>query len=249
MQLVKKVDKSRKQKRTRREVVGAERRLHYGGPRKPRPFVIFLHKHQFNFVRNIKTASQHCLSVTALATRSREASSALSSTPIRASTLPPTCSPNRHTTCTYPSQSTTSIPSPLSPTSLPIRHHAPQRCQHSHQPHPSPIRQKAQDPTPRPHRSQSMHGTHVRRSKYAKATLSPSHTLTHCLDCWASTSSTTQASNTSTSAFSCAALEQALRECMDFSRKPPSQKSTINYHLQRLYPNIRGKTKKKGSLG
>ncbi|RMZ77047.1 hypothetical protein DV738_g4622, partial [Chaetothyriales sp. CBS 135597] len=57
------------------------------------------------------------------------------------------------------------------------------------------------------------------------------------------------ASSAAASALSCAALEQALRECMDFNRKTPEQKSTINYHLQRLYPNIRGKTRRKGSLG
>lgn len=67
------------------------------------------------------------------------------------------------------------------------------------------------------------------------------------LTCWASTASAASAGNTSS--LNCAALEQALRECMDFSRKTPSKKSTINYHLQRLYPNVAGPRKRRGSLG
>ena len=44
------------------------------------------------------------------------------------------------------------------------------------------------------------------------------------------------------------ALEQALRECMDFSKKQPPKKNDINYHLHRLFPNISGPKKRKGVL-
>lgn len=44
------------------------------------------------------------------------------------------------------------------------------------------------------------------------------------------------------------ALEQALRECMDFSKQQPPQRNDINYHLQRLYPKIKGPTKRQGVL-
>ncbi|KPI43667.1 uncharacterized protein AB675_6749 [Cyphellophora attinorum] len=47
---------------------------------------------------------------------------------------------------------------------------------------------------------------------------------------------------------SACALEQALRECMDFSKKQPPKKNNINYHLSRLYPKIRGPQKKDGVL-
>ncbi|EXJ95031.1 hypothetical protein A1O1_00149 [Capronia coronata CBS 617.96] len=42
----------------------------------------------------------------------------------------------------------------------------------------------------------------------------------------------------------CGHLEKALRDCMDAPSPPPKAKSTINYHLGRLYPNISGPKKK-----
>lgn len=70
----------------------------------------------------------------------------------------------------------------------------------------------------------------------------------HDLGCWASSSSQAAAGG-SGSSLNCAALEQALRECMDFSKRSGQTKSEFNYHLSRLYPKIRGPRKKKGSIG
>lgn len=59
-------------------------------------------------------------------------------------------------------------------------------------------------------------------------------------DCWGSSAQ---------SAGGCANLEAALRECMDAPRPAKSSKSSINYHLGRLFPQIRGPRKKGGSIG
>lgn len=63
------------------------------------------------------------------------------------------------------------------------------------------------------------------------------------IDCWASS-----ASQTASGALNCMALEQALRECMDFNKKQTPKKNDINYHLQRLFPKIRGPQKRTGVL-
>ncbi|KAI5273873.1 hypothetical protein E4T47_02922 [Aureobasidium subglaciale] len=61
--------------------------------------------------------------------------------------------------------------------------------------------------------------------------------LTHALSgCWASSGYTAQG---------CAALEQQLRACMDAPKAASSGKSSINYHLSRLYPQIIGPHKRK----
>jgi hypothetical protein len=59
-------------------------------------------------------------------------------------------------------------------------------------------------------------------------------------DCWGSSSQ---------SSGGCAHLEKALRECMDVPRPAKGSKSSINYHLGRLFPQIRGPRKRKGSIG
>ncbi|KAL8851682.1 MAG: hypothetical protein Q9221_003413 [Calogaya cf. arnoldii] len=58
--------------------------------------------------------------------------------------------------------------------------------------------------------------------------------MTSMLGCWASSGY---------SAPGCMALEQSLRACMDQPKPPEQKKNTINYHLMRLYPNIRGPKK------
>ncbi|KAK8215309.1 40S ribosomal protein mrp10 [Zalaria obscura] len=60
--------------------------------------------------------------------------------------------------------------------------------------------------------------------------------MSSVLGCWASSGYTTQG---------CAALEQQLRACMDAPRPKQQKKSTINYHLSRLYPQIIGPHKRK----
>ncbi|KAL2059417.1 hypothetical protein ABVK25_000710 [Lepraria finkii] len=59
--------------------------------------------------------------------------------------------------------------------------------------------------------------------------------MTSVLGCWASSGN---------AAAGCAALEQSLRACMDAPRPKGQKKNTINYHLMRLYPKIRGPTKR-----
>ena len=44
-------------------------------------------------------------------------------------------------------------------------------------------------------------------------------------------------------------IEKALKECMDKPRPETNNKPSINYHLGRLYPKVRGPEKRKGSLG
>ncbi|GAB7340225.1 hypothetical protein MBLNU457_6690t1 [Dothideomycetes sp. NU457] len=60
--------------------------------------------------------------------------------------------------------------------------------------------------------------------------------MTSVLGCWASSGYTAQG---------CAVLEQQLRACMDQPRPKSQKKSTINYHLSRLYPQMVGPHKKK----
>ncbi|KAK1990771.1 CHCH domain-containing protein [Colletotrichum falcatum] len=60
--------------------------------------------------------------------------------------------------------------------------------------------------------------------------------MTSVLACWASAGF---------SSTGCAALENAMRNCMDRPRKEKPAPSTINYHLGRMYdqvvPNSKGK--------
>lgn len=67
--------------------------------------------------------------------------------------------------------------------------------------------------------------------------------MTAMLSCWASSANATGGSQ------GCAGLEKALRECMDKPRPKSGHKSNINYHLSRLYPQIKGPERRKGSLG
>ncbi|KAF7511924.1 hypothetical protein GJ744_003157 [Endocarpon pusillum] len=60
------------------------------------------------------------------------------------------------------------------------------------------------------------------------------------LSCWASSGLGTT---------TCMAAEQSLRNCMDAPKPPKTNKSTVNYHLARLYPKISGPQRRKGSLG
>ncbi|KAI4795853.1 hypothetical protein E4T44_11322 [Aureobasidium sp. EXF-8845] len=59
--------------------------------------------------------------------------------------------------------------------------------------------------------------------------------LTCSTGCWASSGYTAQG---------CAALEQQLRACMDAPKAGQTKKSSINYHLSRLYPQIIGPHKR-----
>lgn len=64
--------------------------------------------------------------------------------------------------------------------------------------------------------------------------------MSSVLACWASAGFSTAG---------CASLENALRECMDSPPKAPKQRSTINYHLMRMYdrviPNVDPKKRKR----
>ncbi|ROW02553.1 hypothetical protein VPNG_07843 [Cytospora leucostoma] len=55
------------------------------------------------------------------------------------------------------------------------------------------------------------------------------------LSCWASAGYATAG---------CAAVENALRECMDGPKAPPKKRNNINYHLSRFQKYIEGNTKK-----
>ncbi|KAG5294628.1 mitochondrial 37S ribosomal protein YmS-T [Histoplasma ohiense] len=61
--------------------------------------------------------------------------------------------------------------------------------------------------------------------------------MTSVLSCWASNRSATSG---------CFALEQQLRTCMDNGKPQRKGKSTINYHLMRMFPKISGPRKKDG---
>ena len=63
------------------------------------------------------------------------------------------------------------------------------------------------------------------------------------LGCWASSA------NAGGQSAGCANLEKALRECMDKPKNVSGNKSNINYHLGRLYPQVAGPKRRKGSLG
>lgn len=69
------------------------------------------------------------------------------------------------------------------------------------------------------------------------------HNTNSHTDCWASSANATGGSA------GCAQLEKALRECMDKPRPKSGHKSNINYHLSRLYPQIKGPERRGGSLG
>ncbi|KAK3707581.1 40S ribosomal protein mrp10 [Vermiconidia calcicola] len=60
--------------------------------------------------------------------------------------------------------------------------------------------------------------------------------MSSVLGCWASQGQAAQG---------CAVLEQQLRACMDAKRPPVKEKSNINYHLSRFYPQIVGPHKRK----
>ncbi|KAJ0163543.1 37S ribosomal protein MRP10, mitochondrial [Colletotrichum tanaceti] len=53
--------------------------------------------------------------------------------------------------------------------------------------------------------------------------------MTTVLACWASAGYNTTG---------CAALENALRNCMDQPKQPKKPSSTINYHLGRMYDKV-----------
>ncbi|KAK4502802.1 hypothetical protein PRZ48_006228 [Zasmidium cellare] len=59
--------------------------------------------------------------------------------------------------------------------------------------------------------------------------------MSSVLGCWASSGY---------SAAGCAALEQNLRACMDARKTQQQKKSSINHHLSRFYPNIKGPHKR-----
>ncbi|KAK2744094.1 hypothetical protein FQN55_006962 [Onygenales sp. PD_40] len=61
--------------------------------------------------------------------------------------------------------------------------------------------------------------------------------MTSVLSCWASNKHNISG---------CFAIEQQLRACMDKKRPDPKAKSTVNYHLMRMFPKISGPRKKDG---
>jgi hypothetical protein len=67
--------------------------------------------------------------------------------------------------------------------------------------------------------------------------------MTAMLSCWASSNSVGGIRD------GCAALEETLRQCADKGEKQKLKKSDINFHLGRLWPRIKGPTRRKGSLG
>ncbi|RAL17244.1 mitochondrial 37S ribosomal protein mS37 [Aspergillus homomorphus CBS 101889] len=64
--------------------------------------------------------------------------------------------------------------------------------------------------------------------------------MSSMLSCWASAGATMEG---------CGALEQQLRACMDAPKPKAQGRSTINYHLMRMFPNVRGPQKKESVLG
>jgi len=58
--------------------------------------------------------------------------------------------------------------------------------------------------------------------------------MTSVLGCWASQGHASQF---------CERFEEALRTCMDTTKRIEPKKSTINYHMGRLYPKIAGPQK------
>ncbi|TPX12927.1 uncharacterized protein E0L32_006572 [Thyridium curvatum] len=62
--------------------------------------------------------------------------------------------------------------------------------------------------------------------------------MSSVLACWASAGYNTAG---------CAAVEQALRTCMDGPQPPPKRRNTINYHLSRMQKQIGGPRKQTGS--
>ncbi|EEH43033.1 mitochondrial 37S ribosomal protein YmS-T [Paracoccidioides brasiliensis Pb18] len=67
------------------------------------------------------------------------------------------------------------------------------------------------------------------------------HQANPCLavmtSCWASSRS---------GSGGCFSLEQQLKACMDTNKSQRAGKSTINYHLMRMFPKISGPRKKEG---
>ncbi|EGP89343.1 uncharacterized protein MYCGRDRAFT_29515, partial [Zymoseptoria tritici IPO323] len=59
--------------------------------------------------------------------------------------------------------------------------------------------------------------------------------MSSMLGCWASQGYTTAG---------CATIEQQLRVCMDARKPGAAKKSTINHHLSRFYPQIKGPFKR-----
>ncbi|KAL1957416.1 hypothetical protein VTO42DRAFT_5984 [Malbranchea cinnamomea] len=64
--------------------------------------------------------------------------------------------------------------------------------------------------------------------------------LSAVLNCWASAAGKSGG---------CAGLEQQLRNCVDGAKHRKTKKSTINYHLMRMFPKISGPRKRDGVLG
>ncbi|RPB24063.1 hypothetical protein L211DRAFT_837968 [Terfezia boudieri ATCC MYA-4762] len=62
--------------------------------------------------------------------------------------------------------------------------------------------------------------------------------MTAVLGCWASKGHQSGIEG-------CGKLEEALRVCMDTKKAAAPRKSTINYHLSRLYPKLIGPHKRK----
>ncbi|KAI5788870.1 hypothetical protein DFH27DRAFT_614464 [Peziza echinospora] len=62
--------------------------------------------------------------------------------------------------------------------------------------------------------------------------------MTAVLGCWASKGHASGIEG-------CGRLEEALRICMDTRKPTPERKSTINYHLSRLYSKLIGPHKRK----
>ena len=118
--------------------------------------------------------------------------------------------------------------------------HAPQRHLNRHPTHPPTIRLPPANPAPGQSRSKPLPRPHVRHVEYVLFHPPNTHFSNTHTDCWGSNSQ---------SAGGCAHLEAALRECMDAPRAAKTSKSSINYHLGRLFPQIRGPRKRGGSIG
>ncbi|EAS33947.3 mitochondrial 37S ribosomal protein YmS-T [Coccidioides immitis RS] len=94
-------------------------------------------------------------------------------------------------------------------------------------PKPVPTRMK-------PVRLQTIQSLRIQRPN--KQEQSPCQTaMSAVLNCWASAGHNIQG---------CHALEDQLRQCMDTAKYQKPKKSTINYHLMRMFPKISGPRKK-----
>ena len=148
---------------------------------------------------------------------------------------------------------------PLSSSStVTFRHHARQRRHHKARPLPPPSPPQATYPQPQPPQRKPVHSHHGLCSRYAPLPhfIHPStgsirfpplscprrpRKKISAADFW----STACWASTGHSVAGCAAIEAQLRACMDTPRPKNEKKSTINYHLMRLYPKISPPTKRK----